>query len=353
MPVSVPQVLDLLLALVLVMFVPIGLWRGALREWMTLAGILVGWIMQVEWSGSSSWGGDLAALLKLDPTLASFFVAALLFLGTALIVGYGSGAMLPYRPDLSWPNRAFGACLGLGNGVLILSGLLRIMDQTLFGGQSGSPLRLSGLGEFLIVYVGWAYLLMLIVLLGGIVAGVAARLAGRPALLDEFLPYGEPALAWQENGAAAPPWSATPESVWNGVPVHTPAANERGRMHSSDEHDTAVLEPVAAAPMSEAATIPGATAALPLVAILPMSAPGNGGQSTRSENTRSAETNQAVSAPGKTTASPPTPDSRPANGAAKTPCAICGAALAPGARFCASCGNVLGPSEHRTITRES
>lgn len=352
MPVSIPQVLDLLLALVLVMFVPIGLWRGALREWMTLAGILVGWIMQVEWSGSSSWGGDLAVLLKLDPTLASFFVAALLFLGTTLIVGYGSGVMLPYRPDLSSPNRAFGACLGLGNGVLILSGLLRIMDQTLFGGQAGSPLRLSGLGEFLIVYVGWAYLLILIVLLGGIVAGVAARLSGRPALLDEFLPYSEPVSAWQENGVAATPWSATPEPAWNGVPAHAPAMSERGRTNITHDDDTAVLEPVAVAPMSEAATIPGA-AALPLVAILPTNAPGNGGQPARVADARSAEVAPAVPAPGKTTTSSPAPDSEPANGAAKTSCAICGASLAPGARFCASCGNVRGPSEHRTITHES
>ena len=350
MPVSIPQVLDLLLALVLVMFVPIGLWRGALREWMTLAGILFGWIMQAEWSGTTSWGGDLAALLKLDPTLASFFVAALLFLGITLIVGYGSGVMLPYRPDLSWSNRALGACLGLGNGVLILSGVLRIMDQTLFNSQAGSPLRLSGLGEFLIVYVGWAYLLMLIVLVGSIFAGVAARLAGRPALLDEYLPYSQPALAWQQNGATAPPWSAAPEPAWEGVSIAAPAENERERAGATYEQDTAVLEPVVAAPMSEAATIPGA-AALPLVAILPTGGSGNGGQQTRLEGGRPTEPAGPTAV--KTTPAPPAATPRPVNGVAKAPCAICGSALAPGARFCASCGNVLGQVEQRKISHSS
>jgi hypothetical protein len=350
MPVSIPQVLDLLLALVLVMFVPIGLWRGALREWMTLAGILFGWIMQTEWSGPTSWGGDLAGLLKLDTNLASFFVAALLFLGITLVVGYGSGVTLPYRPDLSWSNRALGAGLGLGNGVLILSGVLRIMDQTLFGSQAGSPLRLSGLGEFLIVYVGWAYLLMLLVLLGCILAGLASRIVGQPALLDEFLPYGEPALAWQENGAASPSWSAAPEPVWEAVPVASPADGARMQANAAHEQDTAVLESVAAAPMSEAATIPGAMTALPLVAILPRGAPENGGQQKKAA---SAPPTAAVPATANATVTPSASPHTPSNGVATAPCAVCGASLAPGARFCASCGNVLGHAEHRGITRAS
>ncbi len=36
MPFNIAQVLDLLMIVVLVMFIPIGLWRGALREWVAL-----------------------------------------------------------------------------------------------------------------------------------------------------------------------------------------------------------------------------------------------------------------------------------------------------------------------------
>ena len=66
------------------MFVPIGLWRGALREWIALAGITFGSLLAAKWA--NPWGNDLAALSGMDPKLAHFTVAALFFLGTTLIV---------------------------------------------------------------------------------------------------------------------------------------------------------------------------------------------------------------------------------------------------------------------------
>ena len=72
MPFSIAQVFDLLLALIIVMFVPIGLWRGALREWIALAGIGLGAALAAEWS--APWGSDLADLYALDPRMARFAV---------------------------------------------------------------------------------------------------------------------------------------------------------------------------------------------------------------------------------------------------------------------------------------
>ena len=149
---TIPQVLDLLLILVLVMFVPIGFWRGALREWLALAGIALGGALAAEWA--SAWGGDLAALLGLDRRLADFAVGIAFLLAVTLLVGYGSGVALPYRPDLSWPNRALGAALGLVNGCLILSGALRIMQRHLFDDAGDSPLLLAGVAQFLILEIG-------------------------------------------------------------------------------------------------------------------------------------------------------------------------------------------------------
>jgi uncharacterized membrane protein required for colicin V production len=184
------------------MFVPIGLWRGALREWIALAGILLGAALATEWS--YPWGGDLANELLIDPKLARFAVGALLFLAVTLFVGYGAGMALPYRPDLSWPNRLLGALLGLGNGALILSSALRIMQHNLFDDQASSPLLGSALAYFLIEEIGWVLLALTVVFFLTVWVGAFRSWRGRAPLLEEYAPvfYEEVPEAWDEPAAA-------------------------------------------------------------------------------------------------------------------------------------------------------
>lgn len=351
MPLTIPQVLDLLMALVLVMFVPIGLWRGALREWIALAGILLGSMLAAEWA--EPWGRDLAAQTAIDPRVANFAVAALFFLGVTLFVGYGAGVALPYRPDLSWPNRVLGATLGLGNGLLILSSALRIMQRHLFDGAPGSPLFASGLAVFLILYIGWAELVLLVIFLLSVLAGLVRRGRHRPPLLEEYAPVFDDdasatALAW--NGTAAyapyddayaeppPPPGAPPAAVpW-------PRPSEPGVGY--DAQDTAQLPPVAP-PVREVV------------------APADHPPPPRSDDAPAGPAPLQVSeiarpAPRQGVGPPVGPDSAPATPGAvevasadttSTACAICGTSVPARARFCPTCGHIIGDAERRTVAR--
>ncbi|HEX5506307.1 MAG TPA: CvpA family protein [Thermomicrobiales bacterium] len=212
MALTIAQVLDLLMALIIVMFIPIGLWRGALREWVALAGILLGAALAAEWA--YPWGGDLANELLIDPKLARFAVGALLFLAVTLFIGYGAGMALPYRPDLSWPNRLLGALLGLGNGALILSSALRIMQHNLFDDQASSPLLGSALAYVLIEQIGWVLLALTVVFFLTVWIGAFRSWRGRAPLLEEYAPvfYEEVAEPWDE-----------PDAARQAVPVGRPA----------------------------------------------------------------------------------------------------------------------------------
>ncbi len=368
MSLTIPQALDLLMALVLAMFVPIGLWRGALREWIALAGILFGSALAAEWAGP--WGGDLARQLALERRIADFTVASLFFLLVTLVVGYGAGVALPYRPDLSWPNRLLGAVLGLGNGALILSGALRIMQRHLFDNAPDSPLLTSGLANFLVQYVGWAQLALLAVLAGGVLAGLVRRWRGRPALLEEYAPgwgdddaaYGQ--AAWEGDAAgggytggyAAPP------------PVAWAPATRQAREDDHHAQNTTVLRPI---PQWSArgATPPAAPIDVrEIVEVAP-----TGPETPPIDDDMPTQPHQRVvglahptAPPGangsgsdarpdasRDEASPGAPAGAPGDPApaATTTCAVCGAAVPARARFCPACGHIIGDAERRTIAR--
>lgn len=234
MPITISQVLDLLMGLVLLMFVPIGLWRGALREWLTLAGIALGGLLASSWG--SAWGDDLSRASGMDPNLAAFAVATAFFLGTTLVVGYGGGVTLPYRPDLTGANRALGALLGLANGTMILSGLLQLMQRHLFAGRGDSPLKTAGLATFLIDSVGWVYLGLLLLLLGFVVAGLSRRATEGTPLMDEYGPvYGQAARAEEPPDE---PWQRTVPPVKLAAQQPQPPATARA------QEQTAVLSVV-------------------------------------------------------------------------------------------------------------
>lgn len=356
MPFTIGQILDLLMIVVLIMFIPIGLWRGALREWIALVGITLGMLLADEWAGP--WGGDLAAQTNLGARMAAFIVGTAFFLGATLLIGYGGGAALPFRPDLSRSNRLLGALLGVGNGALILSGTLRIMQRHLFEGRADSLLRGTILSRLLIDDVGWAELVLLVALLGCVVVSLLRRWAGGPPLMEEFArPYPASHPAQAASGDAA--WEPHPAGeVWTdeapSEDTAPPAVAARA------QGDTAVLhvlpQPAArppSPPPTPPAPSPRATALVSVPRVVDIARPNRPGPATAAGAPGLGRANGQTPANGAPPAGPGSPTLAAPGGRAARPltCPVCANEVAARSRFCHHCGHIIGEAERRRVAR--
>lgn len=359
MPITITQALDLIMVLVLVMFIPIGLWRGALREWITCIGAVFGLLLAD--AAGTRWGDGFARLSNMDPQLAGFTVATGFFLATTLLIGYGGGITIPYRADLSWTNRGIGAALSFGNGFLILGGLLHLMQGRLFDGRGNSPLHTATLAAFLIdSSVAWIYLGLFIILLLCVILGLARRLNDGSSLFEEYSPIYQ--VTSQGDWTSAAHWQpqVTPPEDWatetprSGMPV--------------GQQETAVIKilPTAAqiveSSTASTSTIPPAstTPTAPNVSILarpnihPLTPDKR--ESDKDERTTLQIDSRGDGAPTQIPRPTPAVAPPPTNGESgpepqRTNCGGCGAVIAGNARFCLNCGHVVGTAERRRITR--
>ncbi len=378
MPINISQILDLLLGLVLIMFVPIGFWRGALREWLTLAGIALGLLLATSWSERG--GAFLAPILALDSNLAAFTAGAICLLGATLCVGYAGGVTLPYRPDLSGTNRWLGALLGLGNGILIVSGLLQLMQRTLFASHSDSSLKTSGLAKFLIESTGWVYLLLVLFFIGCVIAGLFRRFMEGTPLMEEYQPLHQfnPATTRVEESKSP---SATPATDDDeaGPPIRLQPAPE-----TQSSQKTAVLQivpkPTASDTNQPAPNTDPQPAALPEaktkavttiprrptamapshIALVPAAKSEQETATTTPPDTDNTELQAPPTAAVPTVeaqapvASTTTPASTPAADSEQQEsiCPSCHSPTAPNARFCLVCGHLIGAAEKRQLARQ-
>lgn len=372
MSVSIPRVLDLLMAFIVVMFIPIGLWRGALREWMALGGIMLASAFAAEWAVAG--GDNLAAWASIDARVARFAVGSLAFIGVTLVVGYGSGVALPYRPDLTWPNRLTGAALSLVNGLLILSGALRIMQRFLFDDARTSPLLTSLLANYLITSIGWTLLALVTLLVASVGAGLRRRWDGLPALFDEFVPgdYMEERMDWPARPAAPPidqsdrPGAESDNDAESWRELH-PAI---GAAFAAQDTDVLRLVPTPegarangdaglapSADASLAAPQPGNTSRVNSAVVTiprPESRPaeptiglGAGEGMAVAARPIVRDTEQPADATPTTMRAPRDESDRDALLASN--CAVCGAHLPARRRFCAACGHIVGKTERRSL----
>lgn len=379
MPISLPRVLDVLMAFIVIMFVPIGIWRGALREWMALGGIVLAGALADEWA---TGGGDQFAMwASLDQRVARFTVGSLLFVGLILLLGYGSGITLPYRPDLTWPNRLTGAAISLGNGTLILSGVLRIMQRYLFDDAPSSPLLTSYFAAYLIKSIGWTYLALACLLALAVGAGLRRRWNGEPALLDEFVPgdldtshagWNERAPSEPVYGSQAPYHDEEEDSSWREArPVigaafaaqetdvlrlfesGSPRTDETSRSNEEpatgwasggvaspieqpEPHVVTIVRPVKRTPEHP---FPGPDGQDDPTAPVNVVARAGDASTVVDRNTGTSREIASSVVNGKQTL----------GGPGATTCAVCGNGLGVAARFCASCGHIRGETERRMV----
>lgn len=112
------------ISLLLIVLTVAGYLRDLRRGLMALVGTLGGAILVDFWG--ANWGAALAKrLVEGDAARTTLWVSCLIFLWSALIVGYGGGILLNRSKDRPMAQRAVSALLGLVNGVLIVGFLLR------------------------------------------------------------------------------------------------------------------------------------------------------------------------------------------------------------------------------------
>lgn len=178
--IDTPLLLDLLLGLVILLFVPFGIRRGAAKEAMVSAGILFGALVASTWADRG--GAELVSRFGVDPRIAPFVVAMAALFGGVFIIGYGGGAALGRLPQ-GWMSHLVGGLLAVLNGGLLLSYLLIFLDEYL---PAPRALNDGVVADFLVdrfdllqLAVGGG--LIILVLLGIVVSTVRNQNQPRPA----------------------------------------------------------------------------------------------------------------------------------------------------------------------------
>lgn len=126
--IDTPLLLDVLLGLVILLFVPFGVRRGVAKEAMVSAAILLGALLAARFA--ETWAPRVSSLTGLDLPNATFLTSLALLLGTPILLGYGGGIALgPTRPGML--SRLTGGLLAAVNGVFLLSTILTWVERDL------------------------------------------------------------------------------------------------------------------------------------------------------------------------------------------------------------------------------
>jgi uncharacterized membrane protein required for colicin V production len=203
--VNVYVLLDALLLILIALFIPIGVWRGAYREAFVTLGILFGAVLAGFWG--EPWGADLAAITRLNESGGTFMVAMLCLIGSTFLLGYSAGAAVPVPPP-GWVARSMGALIAGVNGALLLSFALRDIRVYLLPGQETDFLDRAIVAPFLSDGTGWILLIGAAVFVPVV---MVVALFGAPEEYDEYEddlpyePYGRPVDTTLAAGARAYP----------------------------------------------------------------------------------------------------------------------------------------------------
>ena len=172
--IDTPLLLDILLGLVILLFVPFGIRRGVAKEAIVSAGILLGANLADRFG--ATWGGELSSVFNLQEGTATFTASVAILATCTFLLGYGGGAALG-RSRPSTASRLAGGLLAAFNAALLLTYLFRWIDEML---QQGAVLDDGIVGEVLLrradlLLLGAAGVLLALTVLGWIVNASRSR----------------------------------------------------------------------------------------------------------------------------------------------------------------------------------
>lgn len=163
--------LDALLLLILILAIPVGVYRGGIREGFTAAGILLGAQLATEWA--VPWGDFIGDHSALATDASRFLVAGLLLLLATVTIGYGSSIAFSYHPGPG--GRLFGGILGLLNGVLFVGFVIDFVIVFLFHGSQPDVVRHGYVSRGLAVGTGTILLIGGGIVIGAMLFGMLVR----------------------------------------------------------------------------------------------------------------------------------------------------------------------------------
>ncbi|HUG15611.1 MAG TPA: CvpA family protein [Thermomicrobiales bacterium] len=148
-------VLDILLILLIVLFMPIGFWRGPIKELFVTLGVIFGVLLADFWA--RPWGSDLTDYTELTAGSGAFIIAMTFLVASTFILGYGLGATLApsYHGNVT---RVLGAAIAAVNGALLLSFSLQYVRLHLLSTANEESLNDSFMARFLLDGIGWLLL---------------------------------------------------------------------------------------------------------------------------------------------------------------------------------------------------
>lgn len=118
-------VLDFLLLIIFLMMVPIGFYRGGLREMCVSGGLLLGILMSQAWG--ERWSSLFERLFGMGEGGAAFLMSVVITFGITALIGYGGSAAFTYRPGPG--GRLYGAYLALFNAMIATGFLINLYSD--------------------------------------------------------------------------------------------------------------------------------------------------------------------------------------------------------------------------------
>jgi uncharacterized membrane protein required for colicin V production len=183
-------VLDALLLLILMLLLPLGFFRGGMREVCSAAGLLLGLLIADAWA--ERWGNWIATQIGVRASTSQFIVAVAVLTVVTAIVGYGAGAGFSYRPGPG--GRMYGGLISLLTGALFLGAVINFVSRFLTDGDYPTVIENAYLARILSVGFDWVLLGVGLVVVLATIFGMIVR--ERDA--DEYeiqVPYQVPAPA--------------------------------------------------------------------------------------------------------------------------------------------------------------
>ena len=174
--------LDFLLAIAILVLIPLGAYRGGLREVCSSAGLLLGILLGQQWA--VRWGNWIATSFDANDNGSRFSVAVAIVIVTTALVGYGASSGFTYRPGPG--GKLFGAALAAMNGVVLAGYLINCVTVYLNDGDYPNLVDDAWIASTLATGFDWVLL-------------AAAALVVVMSLLGMLVREREPAeQPWQE-----------------------------------------------------------------------------------------------------------------------------------------------------------